>query len=466
MKQFLDQDFMLLNDTAKVLYHDFAEQQPIIDYHCHLSAKEICENKPAKNLTELWLYGDHYKWRAMRSNGIPEERITGNADDYDKFLAYAETIPFAIGNPLYHWTHLELQRYFGITQVLNPASAPAIWEKTCAMLADGTYTPQHFIQCSNVYALCTTEDPADTLEYHHRIAEQKLLDTKIVPAYRPDNALSIEKSTWRDYISVLSKAAGVEIRDWDTLLQALYIRMDEFARAGCVASDHGTEAMFFLPIGPAEADRICRKALEGQALTAREIEGFKTELLLWLGREYHRRGWAMELHMNAMRSCNTTAVDKLGEATGFDSVADHPLAQKVSCLMNELEKTGQLPKTILFSLNDSDNMVLATMLGNFQDSTVAPKIQLGTAWWFQDHADGMEKQMRILANEGILGRFIVMLTDSRSFLSYPRHEYFRRILCNLIGSWVEEGKYPNDIETLGMLTKRICFENSKEYFGL
>lgn len=466
MRQFLDRDFMLFNDTAKELYHDYAENQPIIDYHCHLSAKEIYNNEPAKNLTELWLYTDHYKWRAMRGNGISEERITGNASDYDKFLAYAETLPFAIGNPLYHWTHLELQRYFGINEILNPITAPMIWKKTCAMLAAGTYTPQYFIKCSNVYALCTTEDPVDTLEYHYKIAEQKLLDTKIVPAYRPDNALGIEKSTWKSYIAVLSNVAGVKVQDWDSLLKALYIRMDEFAKAGCVASDHGTEAMFFRPVGEKEAAHICGKALAGKVLTDHEIEGFKTELMLWLGRQYFKRGWAMEIHMNAMRSCNTKAVEKLGEATGYDSVSDHLLATNVSGLMNELEKTGELPKTILFSLNAADNMVLATMLGNFQDDSIPSKIQMGTAWWFQDHADGMELQMRTLANEGIFGRFIGMLTDSRSFLSYPRHEYFRRILCNLMGSWVEEGKYPNDIETLGMLTKRICFENAKEYFGI
>ncbi len=466
MKPFMDQDFMLCNETAKVLYHQYAEQAPIIDYHCHLSAREICENVPAKNLTELWLAGDHYKWRAMRGNGIPEERITGNADDYDKFLAFAETLPFAIGNPLYHWTHLELQRYFGINEVLSPKTAPMIWEKTKELLADGKHTPQHFIKQSNVYALCTTEDPADTLEYHEKIAAEKLIDTRILPAYRPDNVLSIEKTSWKAYIAHLSEVAGVAITDWESLTHALYVRMDEFARVGCVASDHGVEGLPFLLIGEERASEIVKKALVGESLTEEEIEGYKTELFLWLGREYAKRNWAMELHMNAMRSCNTNMVDKIGESTGFDSVCDQPLALKLSKLMNELEKTGQLPKMILFSLNDSDNLVIATMLGNFHDSSVPSKIQMGTAWWFQDHADGMEKQMRILANEGILGRFIGMLTDSRSFLSYPRHEYFRRILCNLMGSWVENGQYPCDMETLGMLVERISYLNAKEYFGI
>lgn len=466
MKQFMDQDFMLFNETAKTLYHQFAESAPIIDYHCHLSAREIYENVPAKNITELWLYGDHYKWRAMRGNGIPEERITGASSDYEKFLAFAETLPFAIGNPLYHWTHLELQRYFGITETLSPKTAPMIWEKANAFLADGNHTPQYFIQQSNVYALCTTEDPADTLEYHLKIAEEKLIDTKILPAFRPDNALSIEKESWKDYIVHLSEVAGVPITSWEELQNALLVRMEEFVKAGCVASDHGVEAFPYLPIGTEQVQEIVKKALVGQNLTDAEIEGYKTALFVWLGREYAKRDWVMELHMNAMRSCNTRAVDKLGEATGFDSICDHPLALKLSGFMNELEKTGELPKTVLFSLNDSDNMVIATMLGNFHDSSIPSKIQMGTAWWFQDHADGMEKQMRTLANEGILGRFIGMLTDSRSFLSYPRHEYFRRILCNLMGSWVENGQYPCDMETLGMLVERICYINAKEYLGI
>lgn len=466
MKAFMDRDFMLMNETAKELFHQYAEHAPIIDYHCHLSAKEIYENKPAKNLTELWLAGDHYKWRAMRGNGIPEERITGNADDYDKFMAFAETLPFAIGNPLYHWTHLELQRYFGINEILSPETAPEIWKKTEELLSDGNHTPQYFIQQSNVYALCTTEDPADTLEYHEKLALEKKLDTKILPAYRPDNALSIEKASWKDYIAHLSRVSGIDIADWDSLLQDLKVRMDEFERLGCVASDHGVEALPFLPIGEAKAAEIVEKALQGQSLSENETDGYKTELLLWLGREYAKRSWAMELHMNAMRSCNTRAVEKLGEATGFDSVCDHSLALNLSGFMNELEKTGQLPKMILFSLNDADNMVIATMLGNFHDASVSSKIQMGSAWWFQDHADGMERQMRILANEGILGRFIGMLTDSRSFLSYPRHEYFRRILCNLIGTWVENGQYPGEMKTLGMLVERICYLNAKEYFGI
>lgn len=466
MKQFMDKDFLLQSEVARELFHGYAEKQPIIDYHCHLSAKEICENKPAKNLTELWLYGDHYKWRGMRSNGIPENRITGPDDDYDRFLAYAETMPFAIGNPLYHWSHLELQRYFGIDDVISPKNAPAIWEKTTAMLADGTYTPQRFIEQSNVYALCTTEDPADTLEYHFKIRQDNILSTKVVPAFRPDKALQIEKDSWKVYTESLAKAAGVKIDSYASLKLALLTRMEEFAKAGCPASDHGFDVFPFRPADDAWVESTVAKALAGDALSDDEIEGFKTNLMLWLGRQYAARGWVMEIHFNAMRCLNTAAFNKLGPDTGFDSVGEDMPIRRINAFLNELEKTGELPKTVLFSLSDVDNIAVATTLGNFQDSTVPSKIQMGTAWWFQDNLDGMEKQMRCLANEGILGRFIGMLTDSRSFLSYPRHEYFRRILCNLIGNWVEDGLYPYDMETLGMLVERICFTNAKEYFGL
>lgn len=466
MKQFMDKDFLLGTKTAQNLYHEYAAKQPIIDYHCHLSAQEICENKPAYDLTELWLLGDHYKWRVIRANAVPERLVTGDAGNYEKFLAFAESLPYAIGNPVYHWTHLELQRYFGIYEPLNAKTAPEIWEKAKKILSDGKHTPQYFIEKSNVYALCTTEDPADTLEYHHRIADEKLLSTKIIPAFRPDNALAIEKESWRNYIARLSEVAGVEIKDFESLLKALKVRMDVFEKAGCVASDHGFEAMPFLPFGTEKADAAFKKALSDGALNAEEAEGYKTELMLWLGRQYAKRNWAMELHVNAMRNCNTEAVARIGEARGFDSVCDHPMALKLSHFMNALEKVSELPKTILFSLNESDNMVFATMLGNFQDDTVPSKIQMGTAWWFQDNIDGMEKQMRVLANEGVLGHFIGMLTDSRSFLSYPRHEYFRRILCNIIGNWVEDGQYPDDEEMLATLVTRICFTNVKEYLGL
>lgn len=466
MKPFMDQDFLLKTETARRLYHRYAADLPIIDYHCHLNAREIYENRPAANLTQLWLGGDHYKWRAMRANGIPEARITGDADAYDKFLAFAETLPYAAGNPLYHWAHLELQRYFGITEALNPRTAPGIWQEVNSQLADGLHTPQFFIRQSNVEALCTTEDPADTLEYHALLAAGGTLPTKIVPAFRPDLALSIAKPGWRGYLDRLAGAASVEIADWDGLLRALTVRMDAFAAAGCVASDHGFEEFPYAPCGPQQAAAIFAKALRGETLTRAEADGYRTELMLWLGRAYAARRWAMELHINALRDANTAGVASIGEASGFDSVNDDSPARRLNGFLNALETTKELPKTILFSLNDADNLVIATTAGNFQSSELPGKMQMGSAWWFQDHADGMERQMRTLANEGLLGRFLGMLTDSRSFLSYPRHEYFRRILCDLLGRWVEEGEYPDDEETLAMLVRGICYQNAKEYFGL
>ncbi|MEG1271200.1 MAG: glucuronate isomerase [Ruthenibacterium sp.] len=465
MKAFMDQDFMLYNETAKKLFHTYAEKQPILDYHCHLSAKEIYENRPAQTIAELWLGGDHYKWRAMRANGVPEEKITGSADGYEKFAAFAETLTNAIGNPLYHWAHLELQRYFGIDTVLNAKTAPEIWKKANAVLADGKHTPQYFIQNSNVYALCTTEDPADDLQYHALLAQEKGFATKVLPALRPDNALSMEQPSWREYLKHLAEVSGVSITDFESLKAALTVRMDEFARHGCVASDHGMEYMPYQRLSAEKLATVFADALAGKMPTQAEIDGYKTELLLWLGKEYYRRGWAMELHVGAMRSVNTRMVDKIGPSTGYDSVCDHAEALALGAYLNALDANGTLPKTVLFCLSEVDNIVLSTMIGNFQDDTMPSKMQFGTAWWFQDHVDGMEKQMRDLANEGLLGHFIGMLTDSRSFLSYPRHEYFRRILCNLIGEWVEKGQYPNDEEALGTIVENISFQNARRYFG-
>lgn len=465
MRPFMDEDFLLETETARHLYHAYAEQLPIIDYHCHLTAKEIYENRPAVDLAELWLGGDHYKWRAMRANGISEEKITGSASGYEKYRAYADTLPYAIGNPLYHWSHLELKRYFGVTEPLNGDSADRIWQTVQARLEAGENTPQHFITRSHVYALCTTDDPADDLRYHHLLAEEGFA-TRVLPAWRPDQALAMEKPGWREYLKCLSDAAGVPITSLEALKQALRIRMDAFAVAGCVASDHGMEYMPHVYISDGEAEAIFHRALRGERLTAAEQDGYKTTLLLWLAKEYHRRGWAMEMHVGSVRSVNQKMVARLGEATGYDAIGDHPMALAMGSFMDRLEQEGMLPKMILFSLNDKDNQVLAAMAGTFQDDSVPGKIQLGTAWWFQDHKDGMEKQMRDLANVGLLGRFIGMLTDSRSFLSYPRHEYFRRILCNVIGRYVENGQFPADEATLRMLVEGVCFHNAKGYFGL
>ncbi len=465
MKSFMDKDFILHSDTAKRLYHGYASDLPILDYHCHLSAREIYENQAPENITQLWLGGDHYKWRAMRANGVCEEQITGNAGDYEKFKAYAATLPYAAGNPLYHWTHLELQRYFHIDKVLGPSTCREIWEEANRVIRAEDFTPRGLIKASNVYGLCTTEDPVDSLEYHKKLAEEGFT-VKVLPAMRPDAALEIEKKTWPDYLKRIGDVASMEIHSYQDLKRALAVRMDAFDGCGCVASDHGFERFPWKPVSEEEAERIFIKASAGETLAQEEADGYKTALMVWLGKEYSRRGWAMEIHMGPIRSQNKRMVAKVGEATGFDSIGDHQLAVPLASYMNCLEETGQLPKTILFSSNNRDNMVLAAMTGNFQDGSIPSKIQMGTAWWFQDHRDGMEEQMKALANEGLLGRFIGMLTDSRSFLSYPRHEYFRRILCNLIGTWVEMGEYPDDEEMLKTLVSDISFYNAKRYFGM
>ena len=466
MRNFLDEDFLLKTPVAKHLFHDVARDMPIIDYHCHLSAKEIWENRPAENLTELWLGGDHYKWRVMRAAAEPEELITGKAGDREKFNAFARALPLAIGNPVYHWTHLELQRYFGITKPLGPDTADEIWEEANRVLSDQKHTPQFFIEQSNVFALCTTEDPVDSLKYHDRIWAEGRLKTRILPAIRPDLALAIEKADWAQYIRRLEKVSGVAISRYEDMLKALSVCMDAFAERGCIASDHGFEYMPYVEMSDEELSAVFDAAMAGKALNRDEADGYKTRLLLWLAEEYHRRGWAMELHIGSIRSVNTKGVASIGEATGFDTIGDAPVALPLARFMDDLEKRNCLPKMILFCLNDKDNMVLSAMAGTFQDSSVASKIQFGTAWWFQDHRDGMEKQMRCLADTGVFGCFIGMLTDSRSFLSYPRHEYFRRILCNLIGELVENGEYPNDDAMLSRIVRGICFENAKAYFGL
>ena len=462
----MDADFLLETETARHLYHDYAERMPIIDYHCHLSAKEIWENHPASNLTELWLGGDHYKWRVMRAVGEEEHVITGGTEDREKFDAFARALPLAVGNPVYHWTHLELQRYFGIETPLGPETADDIWQRANGILADGKHTPQLFIESSGVYALCTTEDPADTLKYHDRIREEGKLKTRILPAVRPDNALAIEKTSWPEYLERLAEASGTAIESYADLKKALRIRFDEFATRGCVASDHGLEYMPYLEATGAETEEIFRRAKAGETLSCSEIDAYKTQLLRFLAQEYHERGWAMEMHIGSIRSVNTLGVQQIGEATGFDAIGDAPVALPMARFMDSLEAEGKLPKMILFCLNDKDNMVLSALAGTFQDSSVASKIQFGTAWWFQDHRDGMEKQIRCLADTGVLGCFIGMLTDSRSFLSYPRHEYFRRILCNYLGGLVERGEYPADEAALKRVVQGICFENAKTYFGL
>ena len=461
MKPFMDENFLLETETARTLFHEYAAPAPIIDYHCHLSAQDIEENKPARSLTELWLGDDHYKWRIMRANGEPERLITGDGSDYDKFLAYARTLQNAPGNPLYHWSHLELQRYFGVTTPLSVKTAPQIWAQVSRVIEKGECTPRNLIAQSHVYALCTTEGPCADLRAHERLAADASFAARVLPAFRPDAFIDVGGAHWRDLMRLLGGWAGTQITGMAELKQVLGRSLDDFAAHGCVASDHGMTHFPHCTATESEAEAIVARALRGESVTRQEGDGAMMQLLLWLGQEYHRRGWAMELHIGGLRRVN-----RQGQGNGYDSVADAPLADALGDWMNRLEARRALPKTILFCLNEKDSIVMATMAGNFQDGEVPGKIQLGTSWWFQDHRDGMEAQMHMFANQGVLGQFIGMLTDSRSFLSYSRHEYFRRIFCNVLGNWVENGEYPADMDTLGALVRNVSFDNARRYFGL
>lgn len=451
--KFINKDFMLHSETAKKLFHEYAENLPIIDYHCHLSPKQIAENYQFKNAYDLFLGGDHYKWRQMRSNGIEERYITGDADDYDKFRMFAKTLPLLIGNPLYHWTHLELARYFGIEETLNENTCKQIWDKCNEMLEREDFKAQALIKRSDVEVICTTDDPADDLKYHKALKD---FSTKVLPTFRPDKCVEIGKEPFMDYI----KAIGVAT--FDELLEWLTSRIGYFAQVGCKLSDHGVE---YVPFATGDASAVFDKKMKGQALTVNEEDIYKTAVIRHCAKEYARRGWTLQIHMGAIRNNNSEMYKKLGPDTGFDSIHDYPVAANLSKLLDSLEAEDMLPKTILYSLNPKDNYVLATMLGNFQKAPTAAKIQLGSGWWFNDQRDGMEAQMKALANLGILGKFIGMLTDSRSFVSYPRHEYFRRIMCNLIGSWVENGEYPEDYDALKTIVEGISYKNAKEYFN-
>ena len=466
MKPFIDEDFLLQNPMSVKLYHDYAKDMPIFDYHCHLKPEEIWEDKRFKNITEIWLYGDHYKWRVMRLNGVPEKYITGDADDYEKFLAWAKTLSRCVGNPLYHWTHLELQRYFGIYDILNEETAPAIWEKCNQVIAREDFSARQFLDKFKVLALGTTDDPIDTLEYHDKIRKEGVLKTKVLPTYRPDKAMNIDHSDFASYIKVLSEVVGYKIRTIESLYQALEDRMDYFKERGCAFSDHALLDVPYAESSLEEQDAIFQKALEGQGLTTEEVEKYKTGVLLFLGEQYAKRDWAMQLHIGALRNNSKRMFSKLGPDTGYDSVADGCIASNLSALLNALEEKEALPKIILYTLNPVHNYVLATMLGNFATDGVQGKMQFGSGWWFCDQKDGMITQMTDLANVGILANFIGMLTDSRSFLSYPRHEYFRRVLCNLIGQWAENGEVPYDHKFLGKIVQDISFTNAKNYFGV
>ncbi|WP_291633190.1 glucuronate isomerase [Clostridium sp.] len=466
MKKFMNENFLLSNNTAINLYNNYAKDMPIIDYHCHLNPKEIFENKTFKNITEAWLYGDHYKWRAMRSNGIDEKYITGNASDYEKFIAFAKTMPMAIGNPLYHWTHLELQRYFGIYEVLNEKTAPDIWEKVNAQLNGIGFGARDLIVKSNVKALCTTDDPIDSLEYHLKLKEDTNFSVKVLPAFRPDKGLLINKETFIPWTKKLAEVSKINIKSYDEFLKALESRVRFFNEVGCIISDHGLDSLTYIEASKGEVSSIFEKVLKGETATTCEESKYRTYTLQFLGKLYSEFGWTMQLHLAAQRNNNTKMLKQLGPDTGFDSINDEEVAYPLSRLLDSLETNNSLPKTILYTLNPKDNYVLSTMLGNFQGSEVPGKVQFGAAWWFLDNKDGMIEQMKVLANTGLLSRFVGMLTDSRSFLSYTRHEYFRRILCNLIGEWVENGEIPEDMELLGSIVQGICYNNAKGYFGI
>ena len=465
MKQFMDNDFLLSTDMARELYHDYAAKMPILDYHCHINPREIAEDRKFDNITQVWLGGDHYKWRQMRSNGVEEKYITGDAPDREKFQKWAETLEKLIGNPLYHWSHLELQKYFGYTGYLNGDTAEEVWNLCNEKLHQDSMSVRNIIRQSNVTLICTTDDPADTLEWHEKIAADETFDVQVLPAWRPDKAMNVEKPDFASYIAGLSKASGVEIRDFASLKEALKVRMDYFAAHGCCVSDHALEYVMYVPAGEAETEAVMAKGLSGQPVTREEELKYKTAFMLFVAREYNCRNWTMQIHYGCKRDNNAYMYQQLGADTGYDCINNYAPSAQMADFLNALSATNEIPKTILYSLNPNDNASIRSILGCFQSAGTAGRIQQGSAWWFNDHKIGMTEQMTSLANLGCLGNFIGMLTDSRSFLSYTRHEYFRRILCDLIGGWVENGEYPADRKALKKIVEGISYNNAVAYFG-
>ena len=466
MKPFMDKDILLSTETAKKLYHEFAAECPIVDYHCHVNPKEIYEDKRFDNITGVWLSGDHYKWRIMRSNGVDEYYITGKASDREKFQKFAEALPKAIGNPMYHWCHLELKNYFGYEGVLNGDTAEEVWQLTSKKLKEDGMGVRGLIEKSNVAFVGTTDDPIDSLEWHKKLAEDKTISTIVAPSFRPDKALNIDKAGWLEYIRALSDVSGVEISNVESLKKALDVRIEYFNDAGCKVSDHGLDHMIFREATEEENDATMKKALAGETVSAAEAEAFKTSLLVFCASEYARLGWVMQLHYNCLRNPNSKMFALLGPDTGFDCIGPENGSEKLAKLLDKLNMVDALPKTILYSLDSSDNSFLDTLIGSIQGTEVAGKLQHGSAWWFNDNKQGMRDQLISLANLSLLGNFVGMLTDSRSFLSYTRHEYFRRILCDLIGQWVENGEYPGDIKQLGTIVTDICHNNAVRYFNI
>lgn len=463
MKTFMDKDFLLTTEAAKTLYHNYSATMPILDYHCHINPKEIAENHKYDNITQIWLGGDHYKWRLMRANGIEEAYITGDAPDREKFQKWAQTLEKAIGNPLYHWSHLELKRYFGYEGILNSKTAEEVWQLCNEALKE--LPAQEIIKKSGVTLICTTDDPVDSLEWHEKIAADSSFDVQILPAWRPDKAMNIEKNTYLDYLKDLSSASNIDIHNVANLKEALKVRLAHFVSQGCKISDHGLEFLMYYPASEEEIERIFSKRLRGDSITQEEEFMFKTAFMQFMAREYHSLDWAMQLHYGCKRDNNHAAYQSLGPDTGFDCINNYTPSSHMANFLNSLETTGELPKTVIYSLNPNDNVAIDTIIGCFQSSDVVGKVQHGSAWWFNDHKTGMLEQLTSLANNGLLGNFIGMLTDSRSFLSYTRHEYFRRILCDLIGTWIENGELPADYEAIGKLVKDISYNNAVAFFN-
>ena len=465
MKQFLDKDFLLTNEISQKLYDDYAADTPVLDYHCHINPKEIYEDRSFENITQVWLGGDHYKWRQMRSNGIKERYITGDASDYEKFLKWAETLELAIGNPLYHWSHMELKTYFGYNGYLNSETADEVWNLCNAKLQESGMSVRNIIKQSNVTLICTTDDPVDSLVWHKKIAEDASFDVQVLPAWRPDKAMNIEKVDFTDYLSQLSTLTKQEITSFQTLVDALIIRMDFFAEMGCSISDHGLEYVMYHPTTDAQIECILQKRLTGDALSLDEIAQYKTAFMIAMSKEYHKRNWVLQLHYGCKRDNNQPMYEALGPDTGYDCINNFAPSAQMADFLNALSAANSLPKTVIYSLNPNDNASIGTILGCFQDASAVAKIQQGSAWWFNDHKTGMLEQMTSLANLGLLSNFIGMLTDSRSFLSYTRHDYFRRILCNLVGEWVYNGEYPYDSAVLEKIIKGISYNNAIKYFN-
>ncbi len=467
MKAFMDENFILKTETAQKLYHGYAAKVPIIDYHCHINPKEIAEDRKFDNITQVWLGGDHYKWRYMRSCGVEEKYITGDASDYEKFCKWAECVGKAIGNPLFHWSHLELHRYFGYNGHLNKSTAEEVWNLCNEKLQEDSMSVRNIIRLSNVKFIGTTDDPVDSLKWHQAIKADESFDVVVVPSWRPDKAMNIEKPDFAEYIVKLAEAAGMDkIESFKDLKAALANRMDYFNENGCKISDHALEYVMCFPSSEEETEAIFKKRLSGETVTKEEELKYKTAFMLYMGRKCTELDWGMQLHYGCKRDNNTIMFDKMGPDTGFDCINNYAPSSMLADFLNTLASKNELPRTVIYSLNPNDNQAIGTILGCFQDSSAVAKIQQGSAWWFNDHKSGMEEQMISLANLGNLSGFVGMLTDSRSFLSYTRHEYFRRILCNLIGGWVENGEYPDDMEILGEIVSDISYYNAKRYFKL